>query len=170
MQHLLAAYGLSRKIHFPSSEGGEFIRRIHRLCSDSTLSSYEMQSRCGTVFYELVQFLAKESAHTENLGDAAIIKEYIEQNAAQPIGVDELAALISRSVSQTIRIFKKAYGVTPYEYLLNQKLERAKLLLKSTNMRVKDISEALSFSDEHYFSGLFRKKTGMPPGEYRRLL
>lgn len=168
IQHLLAAYKINRKICFPDSGGGELIERIHQILLSEGLTPYEIQTRCSSVFFELVQRLAKETENDEKLSAAATVKQYIEQNAEKPLCVDNLAALISHSVSQTIRIFKKEYGITPYEYLLLQKLERAKLLLKNTNMRIKDISKALSFSDEHYFSGLFREKTGVSPGEYRR--
>lgn len=165
---LLSVYGLNRRILFEDCDGSAYIRKIHSICSDSSLSPYEIQSACAAVFFELVQFLARSAAHGGIKGAAPLIKEYIDQNASFPVSIDELSALISRSASQTIRLFKQAYGITPYEYLLEQKINRAKLMLKGTNMRVKDISSALSFSDEHYFSGLFRKKTGLSPGEYRR--
>ena len=165
---LLTSYGLNRLILFENCDGSAHIRKIHELCKNTDLSPYEIQSRCAVEFFNLVQLLAKNTARTDIQNDAGIIKEYIDRNAAGVISVSDLAELISKSVSQTIRIFKKAYGVTPYEYLLDQKLGRAKLLLKGSNMSVKDISAALSFSDEHYFSGLFRKKTGKSPCEYRR--
>lgn len=166
---LLTAYSLNRLILFESCDGSAYIRRIHELCKNAELSAYEIQTKCAAEFFGLIQFLSKNTVFTDSQSDADIIKDYIDRNAAGVISVGELAALISKSVSQTIRIFKKTFGITPYEYLLEQKLDRAKLMLKGSNMSVKDISAAISFSDEHYFSGLFRKKTGLSPCEYRRL-
>ena len=75
---------------------------------------------------------------------------------------------MSRSESQTIRIFKRAYGVTPYAYLLEKKLDLAGQLLRDTNLSVREIAEKLSFADEYYFSNVFKKKTGVSPSVYRR--
>ncbi len=76
--------------------------------------------------------------------------------------------LLHMSKSNVIRIFKKQYGVTPYEYLLTSKMEAAKVMLTSTEMSIKDISDRLCITDEHYFSTLFTKRVGMRPSEYRK--
>ena len=83
------------------------------------------------------------------------------------LNLDELASELHLSKSQLIRSFKKQYGVTPYEYFLGLKIDAARVLLRDTNMRISEISERLSISDEHYFSTLFRARTGMSPREYR---
>ena len=67
-----------------------------------------------------------------------------------------------------IRIFKKIYGVTPYEYLIELRLQTAKILLKDTNLTIKEIADKLVFFDEHYFSSIFLKKVGVRPGVYRK--
>ena len=72
------------------------------------------------------------------------------------------------SESQIIRIFKKDMGKTPYEYSLELRLEHAKKLLRDTRMMVKEISAALHFCDEHYFSYLFKQKVGLTPLQYRK--
>jgi AraC-like DNA-binding protein len=58
--------------------------------------------------------------------------------------------------------------VTPYAYVLGKKLELAKKLLDNTNLTVKQISEKLCFSDEYYFSSLFKNKIGVSPSVYRK--
>ena len=115
---LLTSYGLNRLILFENCDGSAYIRRIHELCKNTALSPYEIQSRCAAEFFALVQLFAKNAAHTDTKSEADKIKEYIDRNATCLISVGELAELVSKSVSQTIRIFKKAYGITPYEYLL----------------------------------------------------
>ena len=80
----------------------------------------------------------------------------------------ETAGQIYRSPSQAIRIFKREYGMTPIDYLLGQRVETAKLLLRNTNLQVKEIAYRLCFADEHYFSNYFRKRVGVTPGEYRQ--
>ena len=71
------------------------------------------------------------------------------------------------SRTNLIRIFKKNTGITPYKFLLDEKIKVAKALLSTTNMSVKSISEKLGFSDEHYFSYLFKEKVGISPLKYK---
>ena len=61
------------------------------------------------------------------------------------------------------REFKRYYGVTPYQYILDRKIAVARRLLLVTNMKVFEISAQLGFSDEYYFSDLFKAKTGVSP-------
>lgn len=165
---ILSAYAISRNILFKNCDGSAYIRRMHDICRNQSLSAFEIQSACAKEFFALVQLLYKKTTEYAGTSDADIIREYIDRNADRSINIIDMSEVISKSASQTIRIFKKAYGITPYEYLLNQKIAKAKLLLKGSNISVKKISASLSFSDEHYFSGLFKKRTGMSPSEYRR--
>ena len=118
------------------------------------------------MFFSLIQFIARHN-NDDKFSEALMLKEYIDKNAVKELTLEQMADLISHSVSQTIRIFKKEYGVTPYEYMLAKRIELAKLMLKNTNLRVKDISVQTGFNDEHYFSLLFRKRTGHTPLQYR---
>ena len=93
-------------------------------------------------------------------------KSYMDIHYTQRLTVENVAEYAHVSPSQLTRAFKKHYGETPYEYLLNLKLEGAKILLTTSRLSVKEISESLGFCDEHYFSMLFRKKTGLPPSKY----
>ena len=81
--------------------------------------------------------------------------------------LDEIAARLFISKSNLIRVFKKNTGMTPYQFLLDEKIRIAKALLSTTTMKVKTISDKLSFSDEHYFSHLFKEKVGMSPLKYK---
>jgi AraC-like DNA-binding protein len=81
--------------------------------------------------------------------------------------LDEIAAELFTSKSNLIRVFKKQTGVTPYRFLLDERISVAKTLLSTTSMQVKNIAELLCFTDEHYFSFLFKQKTGLTPSKYR---
>jgi AraC-like DNA-binding protein len=78
-----------------------------------------------------------------------------------------MAKHIGRSESQTIRIFKRDWGTTPYRYLLDKRIELAKLYLNGSARSIKQIADELGFVDEFYFSDIFKKKTGLAPGRYR---
>lgn len=93
-------------------------------------------------------------------------KTYMDIHYTQRLTVENVAEHVHVSPSQLTRAFKTYYGETPYEYLLELKLEAAKILLTTSHLSVKEISVSLGFCDEHYFSMLFRKRTGLPPSKY----
>lgn len=88
-------------------------------------------------------------------------------DAKSDVSVDEMAKHIKRSTSQTMRIFKKYYGTTPYSYILMKKIENAKILLAETGLSVKETAFCTGFSDEYYFSNIFKSKTGCSPSAFR---
>lgn len=94
--------------------------------------------------------------------------DYIDLHETDAIRIEQLADACEKSTSQAERLFRAEMGVPPYRYILNRKIELAKQLLRETAMSVREISTYLSFEDEFYFSGLFRRKVGMSPSEYRK--
>ena len=102
------------------------------------------------------------ASHKQNIRDA------LEAAVYEKLNLDELAARLHMSKSNLIRVFRKNYGTTPYEYLISLKITTAKVLLKNTQMTVREIATRLCFSDEHYFSTIFLAKTGLRPREYRK--
>lgn len=170
LRELLRIYGIEHKIVFRNANGYEYMQKILNLCEDKSLSGEEINRRTSVVLFELVCFLAEHerSCEKDNASEAEILKEYIDRNIEKNIRLDKLAEQIFRSVSQTVRIFKQAYGEAPYEYLLRQKMLRANLFLQNTHLSVKEIALRLGFCDEHYFSNLYKKKTGKTPSAFRK--
>ena len=93
---------------------------------------------------------------------------YIEQHETEAIRLEQLAEICEKSPSQAERIFHKEMGMPIYRYVLGRKIELARQLLTETGMPVRDIASYLSFDDEFYFSGLFSRKVGMSPTQYRK--
>ncbi len=81
--------------------------------------------------------------------------------------IRSLASGLGYSEYYFSRKFRQETGKTIKEYLLEQKLEKSKLLLKSTSMSVQDIAESLGFCSPSYFGKLFKKAVGMSPGDFR---
>lgn len=81
--------------------------------------------------------------------------------------LEELAVAISKSCAQTIRIFRRDFGETPLQYLLDRKMEAARELLASTRTPIKELAAMLGFTDPYHFAALFRRRNGLPPGRYR---
>ena len=66
-----------------------------------------------------------------------------------------------------LRQFKSHAGVTPHDYIMNLRLNRAKNLLSNEGMAINEISRAVGFRDQRYFSRWFSKSTGVSPSAYR---
>lgn len=82
--------------------------------------------------------------------------------------IKELAQKLCVSEAYLIRQFKSVYGITPYKFLLNKKIETAKKLLVFTDKNIMEIAQELGFDNEHYFSDIFKQKTGLSPSSYRK--
>lgn len=94
--------------------------------------------------------------------------EYIAKNPKRIVGNQELANVIFRSKDYLIKQFHRSFGITPYEYQLQQKFFSASNMLKNTKFSVKEIASTIGYNDQHYFSYMFKKRCGMSPTQYRK--
>lgn len=95
------------------------------------------------------------------------IKRYVDQNYAEELSLESLAAQVHLSPSYLSKLFKREIGQNLSVYILSVRIEHAKLLLRSTNMKTYEIAEAVGIGDPVYFSKLFKKTVGCKPKEYR---
>lgn len=148
----------------------KYFREIHSLLVSTEYSLKEIASKISIVFHEMIQALAaNRDTNIDISDDAIIIKNYIDKNIYNQINIEDLSKLIYKTNEHAIRIFKKAYGITPYKYHIYNKIKISENMLRDTDLSVKEIALTLNFCDEHYFSNLFKFKTGKSPKEYRYL-
>jgi AraC family transcriptional regulator len=95
------------------------------------------------------------------------VLDYIHASLDQEIKLADLAALLNMSQYHFSHMFKQAIGVAPYQYLLQQRVERAKQLLKKTDQSIIEIALACGFSSHSHLSKQFRQLTGETPTAYR---
>ena len=93
---------------------------------------------------------------------------YVRNHVNTPLSLDDVAAVIGRSVSYTGNLFKKETGKTLGNYITECRLEEAKSLLHYTDMTLAEISSYLCFSSQSYFQNVFKKEYGVTPMQYRR--
>ncbi len=97
-----------------------------------------------------------------------IIRNRLDEAVESEFNLDELCKDINYSKNYVINIFKNKYGITPYKYFLDRKIDSAKAYLSHTNMSIFEISNVLHYSDQQYFSVSFKNSVGSSPTEYRR--
>lgn len=100
----------------------------------------------------------------KRIKDARIL---IDRNYAENIDLDHIAGRVYLSKYHFMRLFKEAYGTSPHKYLTNKRIEAAKKLL-STNRSVSVVCREVGFESVHSFSNLFKRHTGVSPGQFRK--
>lgn len=111
------------------------------------------------------RFAVYESALSER--QMLQVLEYIHEYLHQDIKLADLATLLNISESHFSHQFKQAIGMTPHQYLLQQRIERAKQLLKESDRSIMDIAFLCGFNSHSHLSKQFRQLTGMTPKAYR---
>jgi YesN/AraC family two-component response regulator len=99
------------------------------------------------------------------------IEKYLRNNLYGNITMQDLSDKFRLSPSYINRLMRMYYGVSPMEYYNSLKMEEAKkLLMENREMLVKDVAEILGFTDQHYFSKVFKMQFGISPVNYRNNL
>jgi AraC family transcriptional regulator len=93
---------------------------------------------------------------------------YIERNATEPVSLDDVAQAIGVSSFHLLRIFRRAIGVTPHQYLMRVRLLRAMALLRDTGKSITVVAYEAGWSDLSNFTRTFGRDVGCSPGEFRR--
>ncbi len=168
---LISAYNLGKKILFPKQEKlKSSFEQIYALMKNKNITNQEIIQETEIIVHKILQTLGTQATANQKKKkkELYIVKEYIDSHIEKLITIQEIAQLIYRSPDYLTKHFKAEFGQTPYQYLLEKKMEVACFSLTSTNLPVSNIAESLGYYDTQYFSGLFKKKIGLPPLEYRK--
>lgn len=98
------------------------------------------------------------------------IQEWMHQNFNLEINMLKLSRIFELSQRSLNRRFKEATGLSPVQYLQEIRLEKAKELLKTSNLAIAEVAFNVGYPDSAYFSVLFKRVVSLSPGEYRRLV
>ena len=118
---------------------------------------------------EEIQNLDEKSISSNPLHQERLLTmlSYIHENYARKLTLEEIAQSASVSKRECLRCFQNGVHESPFEYLINYRIERAKKLLESTDISVTEIALETGFSNGAYFSKIFRRECGQTPGSYR---
>jgi AraC family transcriptional regulator len=97
------------------------------------------------------------------------LRAYVEQHLSSPLHLPQLAQLAGSSVRQFARAFKESTALTPHQFVLLRRIERAKTLLAGSTLTVTDIAQACGFASTSRFTSAFRRVTRSTPTAYRSM-
>jgi transcriptional regulator GlxA family with amidase domain len=95
-------------------------------------------------------------------------RDLVDSRYAEPLDLEALAGAARVSPRHFSRSFRTTFGETPHQYLLTRRIERARYLLRTTDMQVAEVCMAVGFSSVGSFTTTFRRHVGASPTEYRR--
>src|SRR5215467_9975021 len=151
---LIKAVNAERIAGFPS--GRLFLDSIEQAIAAALVDAYAGQNRS-------VQQLRG------GLGPARLrlVKELVHAKMEDELTLGEMAQSAELSPAHFSRMFRKSTGETPHQFVLRQRVERAKEMLREAEMRVLDVAVACGFKTQQHFARVFRRICGASPTEYR---
>lgn len=168
-----------------TSEHALFDPRVAQLAIELA-AEYRRGLPNGILFVEglslaLLGLLARKYRAGHDLGDARSrvpglradqqrrVREYIDSQLDGTLRVGPMAALVAMSEAQFHRCFKRSFGVTPHQYVLQRRLAAAAKALRSdSDSCLAEVALAYGFSSQAHFTHCFRRLFGVTPGSYRR--
>jgi len=181
------SYGCRHDARFPDSnliaslrpgsvEGDEplFIDETVRIESvprlEAAIAAEDFETFDSRVFetFDIVSGRSRGSArHRPSRLRMERAKRFIEDNAAEPIALADIASCVGLSPLVCLRQFKAQTGSTPHAFLRAIRLHRARRLLETTTLPVASVASATGIADQCYFARWFARATGMSPSAYR---
>ncbi len=122
---------------------------------------------CGYILQEIITDIAKIELDKANTSPLKASLKHIHSFFTSKIDIPYLAKIENLSYSRYVTKFKKQTGKSPNEYIIDLKFQFAKSLLENTTMSIKQISERIGYTDQYFFSRLFKNHVGMSPRAYR---
>ncbi|AWX57941.1 MULTISPECIES: response regulator transcription factor [Brevibacillus] len=128
------------------------------------------QFRQRLLFERILYILVKDFSSIEsNENTMASIEEtilYVDQHYMLNLTLEMLAGKANVSPSYYSRMFKTLKGVSFSDYMTNLRINRAKVLLRLSGSRLREVAQSVGYNDEFYFSKMFKKVVGQSPSEY----
>ncbi|MBQ1186105.1 MAG: AraC family transcriptional regulator [Clostridia bacterium] len=166
-ESLLASFSLNNQYVFsaPSLKGcfSEIIR-----VSFADMPEAIKQSKLASIYVEILHRLHQLNKESQKSSEAVSLKTYLDENYNRVISNKELASQIYRSPDYCLKLFKREFGTTPYDYQMNNKIRIARSLLHHTKNSISEIAEFIGYENPHYFASMFKTKVGVTPSEYRK--
>ena len=119
---------------------------------------------------QVVRSFSPAPQATVTIGDRRLrrVVAHIEDNIGEDLSLKDMAAVAAMSPYHFARSFKAATGASPLQYVINARIERAKVMLKGTRLSISEIAFRAGYGNPDHFSRHFKSRVGTTPGAYRQ--
>lgn len=173
VKHYLFVDVVVTAVQFIRDLGGEVgdvmpdMQNIERLLAGLRTVA-QMRAALGQLFAQAITYRTSQ-ANGERTRMVHQVKAFIDAHYANPdLLLNEVAARVNLSPSHFSVVFSQEMGESFKDYLTRIRLERAKELLRTTNLKCAEIAYQSGYNDPHYFSHVFHKRIGLPPQQFRQ--
>lgn len=146
---------------------------IHKLFKqDNLLNSIKIQRE----FLKIIYILCKKNDENKKVFSTRKekivekVKDYIHENYFEPITISQIAATLNYERTYLSKIFKEITEVSVIDYLINYRIQKSVILLRSTDKSMAEIAFDCGFSDSNSYYVRFKSKVGCSPFQYRKML
>lgn len=169
---LSEAYVLNRQVVRPNRGGDEAGKWCRLLYEEAIVGGVTAQVVSTALLDIVLRTCARSEiteAHAREPAWAVFkrAKAYIEDNFLEIRRLSDVAGVMGLDASYISRLFKRYYHLTPYNLLLQRKMDYALELLQSQHLSVQRVSELIGFSDPFHFSRTFKRVKGVSPSRFR---
>lgn len=169
VDNLISAFNLKNNIVFHNFQHIDLFEEMYAITNNKKKSTQEIFYEASEYFYKIVMnmhimidfpFKNNKLNEIKNRLDANIYKKNIS--------IEEISKALDISEVYINKLFKDAFNTTPHQYYIKRKIDTAASMLITTDLTITEISEHLKFTDQSYFSKVFKKIIGVTPYTYRK--
>lgn len=159
--------------HFYNNEEIAYlINKVIRICAERSkekdvLADLTLKELLVRIMQTQNLKTVSDEGYNINQNPLAFVLNYIKTNLNEKISINSLSDKACMSKATFYRLFKRELGISPNDFILSEKINKAKILLTRPGAKVASISYELGFNDANYFIRTFKKIVGITPGNYQ---
>lgn len=155
----------------PGGEGHVFAEHLSDIISESIRMDPFSKPLISNRIYSMLTMLKRaeeeyRKSKNKTYQQFNALRIHFRKHCSEPWTLEKMAVYSGYSASHFSALYRKTFGVSPVDDLLNERIERAKRLIGLKIYKVSEVAKLCGFSSLHYFSECFKKKTGKAPTEY----
>jgi len=160
------------RLHLPGKELAHVIELADRLEVELKVREPGFGFMAMAAFMQIIGHLSRCYGRSPSPDGRALLRigealSHLERNIHREVNLEELASIAHMSQRSFLRVFQSAVGTSPLAWVIEQRINRACVLLRQTDKRITEIAFDVGFNDSNYFTRQFTKATGLAPRSYR---